>query len=68
MSDLMSTVPPHITRFLVLSAPVLAWARKAAEVLLWRDAGSRAWSWAVVAAWWIGCLSGSIVLRSVLHI
>lgn len=65
MADMISTVPPHITRFLVLSAPVLAWARKAAEVLLWRDAHSRAWSWAVVGAWWVACLGGPAMLRCV---
>lgn len=61
--DVLSTTPPPVTRFLILSAPFARGARHAAEVLLWRRPGRSGESWAVILAWWVVCLGGGAMLK-----
>ncbi|CED85514.1 Peroxin/Ferlin domain [Phaffia rhodozyma] len=62
MSDVLTSASPPISRFLLISAPVVAGARKGLEILLWRDP-ERGWSWGVILAWWVVCLGGTEILK-----
>lgn len=60
MTDL-SSIPPHVVRFVVLAAPLVTSLRRVLEVVLWRQAGGkgRGWSWALLGAWWAVCLGAT---------
>lgn len=61
--DVLASTPAPVTRFLILSAPLIRFLRSSLEVILWRDKEGKAKSITLLAGWWALCLLGWGIVR-----
>ena len=61
--NFLSDVPLPLTAVLVQLAPYIAFIRSLADIISWKAPWYE--SWLMLALWWLVCLLGHLLLRSV---